>query len=672
MFMGQDSSFLLGDWLVEPDLNRLSRDGESVHLEPKTMAVLTFLAEHGGTVVGADDIIAAVWAGRPMGDNPVYKTVAKLRKALGDETDQPSYIVTVPKKGYRLVAAVRQPGQAVTPRERSARRQAAPIILGVLIGVALAAAFLWRPADKAANIRPVTSFASSHSQPSFGPDGESVAFISDADGVPHVWILDAGTDQPRQVTSGELPDSRPRWSPDGNTVLFMRDGAVWALTPEDGETTELLRDASNPNWSRDGSRIVFERRYEVWLADASGAGQERVAGIPRHELALEARWPAFSPDGSRIVFFDSADTPEGDLSVLDLATGESRQLTSLPAMGGAPVWSPSGDEIVYSSQRGGIRTLWSVDPDSGLSRVLLTGSGDDNFPDFSPDAARLAYSNSRERFVLLATNLQTGEETHLHESRLVLLGPELSPDQETIAFFGEARTGGFQLFSLPVAGGDVLSITSDPEVAHALPRWSPDGEQLYFYRTALGNSFSRIAASGGPTETVVEGWTWNRANGARIEPGGERVIYSRLAGQAPVQTLLRDLDSGLDQAFHATLEYPRWSRDGSQVLGSMYSNQRFPGDIAICAVETESCHTIAENARIPVWSADQEQVFFVRGFGTSQELFVTNADGSGEETKVLQMAPLFHLGPFYSVQDKHSIIWVRHEKERGVVWVMER
>ena len=104
----------------------------------------------------------------------------------------------------------------------------------------------------------------------------------------------------------------------------------------------------------------------------------------------------------------------------------------------------------------------------------------------------------------------------------------------------------------------------------------------------------------------------------------------------------------------------------------MYTNQRFPGDIAICAVDLEHCRTIAENARIPVWSADERRVFFVRGFGTRQELYVTNADGTGDESKVMDMAPLFHLGPFYSVAEDNSILWVRHEQDRGVVWILDR
>ena len=98
--------FRVGDWLVEADLNRLSRDGESLLVEPKAMDVLVYLCRRPGEVVSADELIDAIWQGRPMGDNPVYKSVAKLRRALGDDAGRPRYIATVAKKGYRLLAGV--------------------------------------------------------------------------------------------------------------------------------------------------------------------------------------------------------------------------------------------------------------------------------------------------------------------------------------------------------------------------------------------------------------------------------------------------------------------------------------------------------------------------------------------------------------------------------------
>ena len=669
-------TFRLGEWLVEPDMNRLSSGSTVRQLEPKTMEVLVYLHGRPGAVVSAEEIIAEVWGGRPMGDNPVYKSIAKLRRALDGDSGESSFVLTVPKKGYKLIRPVDQvtPTPPVAKPEASAPlwQRTAPIAVGLLAGVIIAAAVLWRPASAPTSIRSISTFAGSHSQPSFAPDGKRFAFVNDVEGTPYIWVWDGGEMSPRQVTFSGNGDARPRWSPTGDTILMMRNGGIWSVTATGGEPIELLRDGYNPNWSRDGKRIVFERRYEIWIADADGGNQDRLSGIARPELALTPRWPAFSPDGTRIVFFEAGDTPEGDLWTMEIAAGRPEQLTDAPAFGSAPVWSPEGDEIIYSSLRGGSRTLWSVDPRDGTSRALLGGSGDDDYPDISADGEQIIYSNSRERFVLLQSDVETGSERTLHESRLILVGPELSPDRETIVLFGAAPTGGVQLYTLPASGGPTTMITHDAAASHAIPRWSSDGQSLYFFHTQTETSYARTGATGGTIETVATGWNWNVANGAVIDPSGTRVIYSRLDGQAPIQTMVRYLDSNRDEAFFATLEYPRWSRDGASVVGSLFTNQRFPGDIAVCPVAGDGCRVLAEDARIPMWSADESRVFFVRGFGESQQLFVVDADGTGVERKLMDMEPLLPLGPFYSVTQDDEIIWIRHEKEPGAIWLIDR
>ncbi len=665
--------FRLGDWLVEPDMNRLSRGNIERQLEPKTMEVLVYLAERPGEVASADELIKAVWAGRPMGDNPVYKSIAKLRRALDEGSEGPSFILTVPKRGYKLVSAVpvgANPG-ATASGARRVRQFVAPLAIGVVIGLMFAAAVLWQPATTPTSFMPISTFAGSHSQPSMAPDGERFAFVNEVDGTPNIWLAESGELAPFQLTFGAEPSTRPRWSPAGDRILFMRSGGVWSISPEGGEPSEVLRDASNPNWSHDGKRIVFERRYGVWLSDADGSRQTNLSAIPQAELALTPRWPAFSPDGDQIVFFETTDSPEGDLWTLNLDTARLQKITDDPAFGGAPVWSPDGSQIIYSSQRGGSRTLWSVDPRDRTSKALLIGSGDDDFPDISADGKRVLYSNSRERFVLLVKDPESSAEKVLHESRLTLVGPELSPDGTTVALFGPAASGGVQLLTVPLSGGGARRLTSDPAAIHALPRWSPSSEYLYFFHSTSAPAYSRLPVGGGSIEAVAEGWNWNVANGASIDPSGNRIMYSRLDGQAPIQTLIRYLDTAQDESFFATLEYPRWSADGESVAGSLFTDQRFPGDVAVCSVAERSCNTIAERARIPMWSSDGSRIFFVRGFGTSQELFVVNADGSEGERKLFDMAPLLPLGPFYSVTNDDRIVWIRHEKDQGAIWVIE-
>ena len=96
----------VGGWTVEPALNQLSAEGKTVKIEPKAMAVLLYLAERPGQVVSREALLSAIWSGVVVGDDALTQVVVKLRKALGDVPEEPAYIQTISKGGYRLVAPV--------------------------------------------------------------------------------------------------------------------------------------------------------------------------------------------------------------------------------------------------------------------------------------------------------------------------------------------------------------------------------------------------------------------------------------------------------------------------------------------------------------------------------------------------------------------------------------
>lgn len=98
--------FLLHDWRVEPDRHRLVGPEGEVHLTPRTMAVLSCLADHPGEVVSRDSFSERVWAPAVVTDDALTRCISELRRALGDTTAAPRFIETIPKRGYRLVAPV--------------------------------------------------------------------------------------------------------------------------------------------------------------------------------------------------------------------------------------------------------------------------------------------------------------------------------------------------------------------------------------------------------------------------------------------------------------------------------------------------------------------------------------------------------------------------------------
>jgi WD40 repeat protein/DNA-binding winged helix-turn-helix (wHTH) protein len=98
--------FLVGDWLVEPRPNRLTRGDASVQLELKAMDVLLCLAARAGEVVSKHELLDAVWQTEFVSDNTLQRRITDLREAFGDDAHHPRYIETIRKRGYRLIANV--------------------------------------------------------------------------------------------------------------------------------------------------------------------------------------------------------------------------------------------------------------------------------------------------------------------------------------------------------------------------------------------------------------------------------------------------------------------------------------------------------------------------------------------------------------------------------------
>jgi DNA-binding winged helix-turn-helix (wHTH) protein/TolB-like protein/Tfp pilus assembly protein PilF len=129
--------FEFGPWRVLPERG-LVRDGEDErHVEPIVMDVFVVLASHGGDVVTKDQLIDAVWDGRPQTDDVITRCISSLRRVLGDDARNPSYIETVQRRGYRVMQPVTLVDEGIRPAT-AAKTSSIRTDL-VLIGVGLVA-----------------------------------------------------------------------------------------------------------------------------------------------------------------------------------------------------------------------------------------------------------------------------------------------------------------------------------------------------------------------------------------------------------------------------------------------------------------------------------------------------------------------------------------------------
>src|SRR5256714_11473274 len=104
-FMAGD--FRVGSWLVQPSLNSISQNGTSDRVERKVMEVLVCLAESPGETVPKEKLLQTVWPDTFVSDDVLKRSVSELRRVFGDDAHESRVIETIPRRGYRLVAAVK-------------------------------------------------------------------------------------------------------------------------------------------------------------------------------------------------------------------------------------------------------------------------------------------------------------------------------------------------------------------------------------------------------------------------------------------------------------------------------------------------------------------------------------------------------------------------------------
>jgi len=163
------SQVRIGEWWADRTTNELGRPGTTLRIEPKAMEVLMVLADHAGRAVSRELLLSTVWPGVVVGDEVLTQSIIKLRRALGDNPRAPSYIETISKRGYRLVAPVSPsvdvqatragpesglPGQPSTSTRN--RRFSTGLIAGATIALVAAAVFFYNiVAQPSVNTDPV-------------------------------------------------------------------------------------------------------------------------------------------------------------------------------------------------------------------------------------------------------------------------------------------------------------------------------------------------------------------------------------------------------------------------------------------------------------------------------------------------------------------------------------
>lgn len=470
------------------------------------MAVLVHLAARAGEVVTRSELLEAVWGETVVQEEALTQAISQLRRTLDDDRRAPSIIETIPKQGYRLVAAVTQQptplptGRPAPRRLRLVATASAAVTIIVIAVLAAGKGAPWRArseaaADVAASAwreQPLTSLPGDEGWPALSPDGNLLAYAHrapDSDTY-RLQLLRVATGEALPVADGTGDRIQPAWSPDGERIAFARrDSAGWRLSVQ-AAMGGPVRDLGpvhwalgGHDWSPDGAVIVYsakDRQEEPMRLRRVHVADGTVAIVTSPEqLSRGDTWPRFSPDGKRLAFIRSDRGTMRDVLVMDAAGDgqDARRAAGGFTTSGGLAWEPDGGSLVVSATWRGPYELWRV-PLAGGEPVVLPARGQRPLhPHFGGDGT-LVFVDSVMDIDLELRRLDEPEATATPvapSTRLDTYG-RISPDGRSVLFVSE-RSGTRELWLLDRASGAVRQVSAIAGDALRHPCWSPDGRQ---------------------------------------------------------------------------------------------------------------------------------------------------------------------------------------------------
>jgi hypothetical protein len=260
-----------------------------------------------------------------------------------------------------------------------------------------------------------TFLVESATSPTWSPNSGSIAFVSDRDGTPDIYVLDLESRSVSRLTDQPGSEREPAWSPDGEHIAFVYEGESVTSSPEihimqaDGAAPTLLYKnwvEVGPAWSPDGSLLALQHASSIYIINVEDAlqssgtsGRVGLAICPANDC--EYKQPAWSPNGRDLAMVSNRD---GDLEIYllnvdDLMQGFDgsldRRLTDNDAGDMEPCWSPDGTQIAFISNRNGSPQLHIMNADGSDVTRLTYSDGWDGEPAWSPDGAWIAFSSMR-------------------------------------------------------------------------------------------------------------------------------------------------------------------------------------------------------------------------------------------------------------------------------------
>jgi Tol biopolymer transport system component/DNA-binding winged helix-turn-helix (wHTH) protein len=645
-----------GIFEVDLESRELRKSGVRIKLQEQPFQVLALLVERPGAIVTREELQQKLWPSDTFVDFDLSlnSAVKKLRQALGDESDNPRFVETLYRRGYRFVAPVTIPNggrlsvaqgpeavgpsspalaeatksqsgiSAVVSREfptrslpASKRRYVWLIAAAGILASALVYMFTPQPAPRVIGYTQITrSVRAQGPLDLLATDGQRLYFEESDNG--RFVVAEVS------VSGGDSVIAAPIFqntflgdvAPDGSSMLIGdfagtsdKQSRIWLVPLPAGSPRQLGIIADSVTWSPDGRRLLFATGSEVFEANADGTD-------PRKLATLNSRFSDIrvSPDGRKIRGMLS-DLKTGFNSIWELDRDGSHAHPLLPNWSQEPHeccghWTPDGRYFLFASQRDGRSNIWALPEhrywfQRQAKPVQLTnGPLEFSTPVPSQDGRRIFAFGQQPRTELLRFD---GRSFSPYFEGASISDLAFSADGQRVAYVSIPDQA---LWVSRSDGSQRIQLTNSAAMEASMPRWSPDGEQIVFMARTTNTDWRAylISATGGGSHELIPGAA------AGFDPGwspdGKSIILAvNDLGATSSGIQFFDLETrkltplpGGENLFG-----PRWSPDGRYIAAITTDSEKL---MLFDRASSRWSELAQMGIGFPSWSRDSKYLYF--------------------------------------------------------------
>lgn len=648
------------------ETEELRKSGVRIRIQAQPFRILTMLLERTGEVVTREEIRQRLWGSDTIVDfdHSLGTAINKIREALGDSAENPRFVETLTRRGYRFIAPVTIPEQpqpfitvapaepvpVVAPRQSRGARW----VVGAAGAVVLAVAAFWAGARVAS--RPVApplitqvtySGRVSPGDPQFESfpasvtDGSRIYFSEIENGrsqMAQALIADGETRSLRVPAEIAAP-SLGNISPDGSKLLLRNhlatgaEQALWIVSTIGGDARRipgvLAHDAT---WMPDGQHILYATGNDLYIAQEDGTEKRKFATVPGR-----AFWLRWSPDGS-VLRFTLLNSLYHMTALWEISRDGRNAHALLPGWSDPPAeccgsWTADGRYFVFQATRNGNSNLWQIEEKPGLFSTrepvqITNGPLSYQGPITSPNGDRIFFIGLNTRSELLSydagSSIFVPYASNLSNASRV----EFSRDQKWVAWIQQDDGS---LWRSRLDGSQRVQLTTRPMQVFMM-HWSPDGKQIVLMGREPGKMWKiyTVDTEGGHLQVLLHE-DRNEAD-PDWSPDEKTIVFGRLPDlmaeeSQPKAIYLFDLQTKQVRELPGSegLFSPRWSPDGRYIAALSLDQTK----LMLYDATTKSWRMLAQqNIADPAWSHDGKAIFFHDFVQEGQPIYkLTIADG---------------------------------------------